>query len=336
MTEEALALFVARWFRELPGDRDDDGERLPRHLWERALLGPAREFLRRPGKGLRGQLLDGAYALAGGAGDAPAELGALIELVHAGSLVLDDIQDGSAERRGAPALHRVVGTGLALNTGSWMIFWPVHVLGQVEFSSPGAREEAYRRTTGALLACHQGQALDLGLHVGDLSRAELPEVVAMRTWPRTGRLPARAGVRGGGAAGAAAPVLGHLGELGRDLGRALQMLDDLGGLTVPARRAKGLEDLRLGRPTWVWAWAAERAGDAELAALQEEARRVRDGAGDVEALRQRLTAAVEELGRTRARAALDRASARLTERFGAAPARDQVAAEIERLGRSYG
>ncbi|HUS66197.1 MAG TPA: hypothetical protein VMZ28_16705, partial [Kofleriaceae bacterium] len=132
------------------------------------------------------------------------------------------------------------------------------------------------------------------------------------------------------------PVLAHLGELGHDLGRALQMLDDLGGLTVAARRPKGLEDLALGRPTWAWAWAAERAGDAELAALQEDARRVRDGAGDVDALRQRLAAVVAEPGRARARSALDRASARLAERFGAAPARDQVAAEIERLGRSYG
>lgn len=332
----AVIELLARAFSELPGDGGAGEDRLPRHLWERALLGPAREFLRRPGKGLRGRLVDSAFALAGGSGAPPDELPALIELLHAGSLVLDDIQDDSDERRGAPSLHRLHGTAVALNTGNWMVFWPVHLLGQVVFPAAGGREEAYRRVAATLVSCHQGQALDLGLHVADLARAELPEVVAMSTRLRTAGLTELAAVLGGLAAGADARTLVHLGELGRDLGRALQMLDDLGGLVAAERRVKGLEDLRHGRPTWAWAWAAERATDEELASLQAGARDVRAGDADVEALRVRLVAAVEELGRVRTRAALERARARLVERFGAAPARDQVAADIERLGRSYG
>ena len=34
----------------------------------------------------------------------------------------------------------------------------------------------------------------------------------------------------------------------------LQMLDDLSGIMSDQRRSKGLEDLRLGRLTWPWAW----------------------------------------------------------------------------------
>lgn len=331
-----LVELLARAFRELPGDAGAGEDRLPSHLWERALLGPVREFLRRPGKGLRERLVDNAFALAGGAGAPPPELPALIELLHAGSLVLDDIQDDSDERRGAPALHRLLGTAVAMNTGNWMIFWPIHLLGQVEFPARGGREEAFRRVAAALVSCHQGQALDLGLHVADLARGELPEVVAMSTRLRTGSLTELAAGLGGLAAGADERTLLHLAELGRDLGRALQMLDDLGGLLAEERRAKGLEDLRHGRPTWPWAWAAERATDEELASLQAAARDVRAGSADEGALRVRLAAAVAEIGHARARAALERASARLVERFGAAPARDQVAADIERLGRSYG
>ncbi|HEY5282069.1 MAG TPA: hypothetical protein VIM14_04700, partial [Polyangia bacterium] len=44
---------------------------------------------------------------------------------------------------------------------------------------------------------------------------------------------------------------------GRELGLALQQLDDLGNLTAKGPAAKRHEDLRNGRLTWPWAWAAE-------------------------------------------------------------------------------
>src|SRR6185503_1354586 len=103
-----------------------------RRLWERALAGPVREFLRRPGKGMRGRLVEAAFQLVGGAELGP-DLPAALELLHAGSLVLDDIQDASLERRGGPALHRVCGTGVALNAGNWMVFWSVQMIGQAKF-----------------------------------------------------------------------------------------------------------------------------------------------------------------------------------------------------------
>jgi geranylgeranyl pyrophosphate synthase len=312
---------IARLFREHPvADGEDGTPVLPRRLWERALLGPAGEFLRRPGKGLRGRLVESGWALAGGGPSGPPpELPALVELLHAGSLIIDDIQDGSDERRGAPTLHRTCGTAVALNTGNWMVLLPLHLLAQVDLPADVARA-AHERVTATLVGCHQGQALDL-VPVGELAQSEVAAVVAMSTLLRTASLTELAAVLGGLAAGAPPPVVGALGELGRELGRALQMLDDLGGLVARERRAKGYEDLRHDRPTWAWAWAAEQApGDYEE--LRAAARRVASG-GDPEPLRQR-------------RAALRRAWSQLSDRFPPSRARDQVAADLERLEKSYG
>jgi geranylgeranyl pyrophosphate synthase len=332
---------IARCFKEHPTASDDahDGATngqpvLPRQLWERALLGPVGDFLRRPGKGFRGRLVESGWALAGGGADGPPpELPALVELVHAGSLIIDDIQDGSSERRGAPALHHTVGTAVALNTGNWMVMWPIHLLGRIDLP-PASVREAYDRVAATLVGCHQGQALDL-LPVAELPQSDVAQVVAMSTLLRTASLTELAAVLGGLAAAAPPAVLAALAELGRDLGRALQMLDDLGGLASVDRRAKGYEDLRHGRPTWAWAWAAERAGEKDYDELRAMARRI--AAGDnPEPLRLRLAGEVESVGRERARAALRRAWARLSDRFPPSRARDQVAGDLERLERSYG
>lgn len=305
-----------------------------RRLWERALAGPAREFLRRPGKGMRGRLVEAAFGLAGGQA-LGGELPAALELLHAGSLVLDDIQDASLERRGGPTLHRLCGTPVAINTGNWMVFCSVQIISQASFPAPAAAAEAQRRTAATLVACHQGQALDLSLSVAELEPGEIAEVVAASTRLRTASLTELAAALGGLAAGAGERELGELCTLGHDLGVALQQLDDLGGIVAPARRAKGIEDLEHGRPTWPWAWAAERAGAAGFAALQSEARAVAGGSA-AEPLRARLAGTVEELGRARARATLRRAWSRAVESFEPSPAREQLAADIERLETSYG
>lgn len=305
-----------------------------RLLWERALAGPAREFLRRPGKGLRGRLVESAFGLAGGEGLSP-ELPAALELLHAGSLVLDDIQDASLERRGAPALHHMCGTGVAINTGNWMVFLSVQLIAQASFPTAAASAEAQRRTSAALVACHQGQALDLSLPVGELAREEIASVVAASTRLRTATLTELAAALGGLAAGADPRAIAELCALGHELGFALQQLDDLGGIVAAERRQKGREDLSNGRATWPWAWAAERAGEADFAALQAEARAVASG-GEPEPLRARLAGAVEELGRGRARATLRRAWNRAVEAFEPSPSREGLAADIERLAESYG
>ena len=89
----------------------------------------------------------------------------MVEIVHAGSLIVDDIEDDSLERRGAPSLHRLHGLPLALNAGNWMYFWALDLLDQAAADDGGGRP--HPRVFGdALYHCHLGQALDLSEPAG--------------------------------------------------------------------------------------------------------------------------------------------------------------------------
>src|SRR4051794_1064388 len=74
------------------------------------------------GKRLRGILFLRAYEAAGGAADASA-LAAAIEVVHAYSLVHDDLpcMDDDDMRRGRPTVHRVYGVAAATAAGLAMV-----------------------------------------------------------------------------------------------------------------------------------------------------------------------------------------------------------------------
>ncbi|MDB4987061.1 MAG: Polyprenyl synthetase, partial [Myxococcaceae bacterium] len=109
---------VLKNHHDLGGDHGID----PEHL-ERALYGAAREFLGRPGKAFRTRLIEGCFALLAQDGErVPAAAVETIELLHGGSLIVDDIQDDALTRRGSPALHQLIGTPRALNTGNWLYF----------------------------------------------------------------------------------------------------------------------------------------------------------------------------------------------------------------------
>ncbi|HEY4058241.1 MAG TPA: polyprenyl synthetase family protein, partial [Kofleriaceae bacterium] len=231
---------------------------VPAAVWEKALAGPAAEFLARSGKQLRASFVRAGWALAGSSPTNgslhasspyakeplfPERLSLIVEVLHAGSLIVDDVQDGSMERRGAPAVHALVGTPLAINLGSWMYFWALAEIAELALP-PHIELRLHRVASSTLARCHQGQALDLSVRIADLEMAQIPGVVAATTRLKTAALCRFATELGALAAGASSEQLVAIGRFGEAAGTALQMLDDLGSLTSPARRAKGREDLR--------------------------------------------------------------------------------------------
>jgi len=303
---------------------------VPSAVWRAALVEPAAGFLARPGKDLRARFVRAGWMLAGG--DPAAfrdELAGVVELLHAGSLIVDDVQDDGETRRGGPALHRLVGVPLAINTGSWMYFWALAELARLEPAALGL-------AVTTLVRCHQGQALDLAAKIHDLDPADVPAVVAATTRLKTGALCRFATELGALAAGAPPELRAAIGELGEAAGSALQMLDDLGCIVAEARHAKACEDLRAARPTWPWAWLAEQRDPFTWTRLVGQLRAVVAGTGDPVALARALAARVEPDGRTRIRAALDAALERLREVTGSSPVLDALAADLRRMEESYG
>ena len=80
------------------------------------LAAPLRRALDSAGKRVRGVLTMAAAEAAGGKGEKVLRAAAAMEMIHASSLVLDDLpaMDDAALRRGAPTLHREFGEDLAI------------------------------------------------------------------------------------------------------------------------------------------------------------------------------------------------------------------------------
>lgn len=181
------------------------------------------------GKRLRGMLLLSAYRAAGGKGDA-AGLAASVEIIHAYSLVHDDLpcMDDDDMRRGRPSTHKAFGVPVATAAGAVMI--------------PLAASAAYRSASALRLpgdACCTivkvlmqgagaggmigGQLLDLEGEGKDLSQGDLDAVHAAKT----GALIASSVEIGGVAAQIPKAGFDALGSYGSRIGLAFQIMDDV-------------------------------------------------------------------------------------------------------------
>ena len=304
-------------------------------IWDAALLEPARDILSRSGKGFRARLLEHSWVLAGGARhEIPALLPVAIELLHVGSLVIDDIEDDSSLRRGEPALHRRYGLPIALNTGNWLYFLSLAFVSRLPFGAE-RRLALYEDISLGLLRCHQGQALDLSVPVTSLPRGDVHALVSTTTRFKTGALTGLASVLGARGAGASPEVVDVIGKFGTEVGVGLQMLDDWSSLRVDARADKGLEDLRLARPTWPWAWLAE-CGDQVTYA--ETVHKARDASIDWELgkVRERMLAKLAHVAPDLIQTQLSDAIDGLRAGLGRETTTHDVEAELEELARAFG
>ncbi len=323
---ELSPLVIALVEATAPGGASSLTASVPSAVWASALTGPAAAFLARPGKDLRARFVRLGGALGGGAADATLDaIARVLEILHAGSLIVDDVEDRSEQRRGQPALHCLVGDALAINTGSWMYFWALAELAQLQL--PGALELA----VVTLVRCHQGQALDLATRIVDLAPREVPDVVEATTQLKTGALCKLALELGALAAGAPPERRAQIGAIGESVGCALQMLDDLGCLVSPARRDKAFEDLRALRPTWAWAWLASTGDPFTWARLTSDAR----AGHDLSALADALASCVEETGRAAIRFRIEHALAAVST-FAPAAVVEAIAADLSKMECMYG
>ena len=197
------------------------------------LVGAVRDAVRYAltggGKRIRGLLMLAAYRTAGGRSDAAA-LAAAIEVVHAYSLVHDDLpcMDDDDMRRGRPTTHRVYGVAVTTAAGLAMVplaaraaFDAALELG-LDARAAGHVVATLMRASGAG-GMIGGQLLDLEGEGRPLALEELERIHNAKT----GALISASVVLGGVAAGADARVIGALQRFGDRTGLAFQIADDV-------------------------------------------------------------------------------------------------------------
>lgn len=167
-----------------------------------------------------------------------------VEVLHAASLVVDDIQDGSEERRGEASLHKVFGIPLALNAASWCYFAAIEWLGNGDLRT---------LAISTLARCHEGQGLDLS-HADPRVQRELFEAghaERLAFYDATARLKTSALMEFvseacGLALGLPKPVVDATSNALQRYGRAFQILDDVKNFVPALSGSKTYEDLAQG------------------------------------------------------------------------------------------
>jgi len=263
-----------------------------RHGWSKALQLTPDLYPGVGGKRFRAILLEQAYAFAGGQGAAPAAIVDAVEMLHAGSLVLDDFEDGSLTRRNQPALHTVVGPARAVNAGNWMYFRALELAGNA-CADPARSAAVLRRFIEVARQCHEGQAIDLSTRIDEVTpRQARATALAISRW-KTGRLVSLAAWCGAHAAAGDPKTLRAVAAFGCRVGICLQMKNDLDELVEFVDGAERCDDLRNRRVTWPWAWAAELLPRDVFAALQRRLTDPHPHADSLRALASDLLAATK-------------------------------------------
>lgn len=174
------------------------------------------------GKKFRPALLTAAAESLGTPGSAVIQAAAAMELVHAFSLVHDDMpcMDNDDMRRGKPSCHRRFGEGNALLAGDGLLILAFRLLSEISDGVLAAR--LTQELAKASLDMVQGQYLEL--NGGDKPDARrIMEVHRLKT----GALITGALRMGALAAGASPQDLAAVTEYGGCLGLLFQITDDL-------------------------------------------------------------------------------------------------------------
>lgn len=281
-----------------------------RHGWSKALQLAPDLYPGVGGKRFRATLLERAHAFAGGRSAAPAPIVEAVEMLHAGSLVIDDFEDDSLTRRGQPALHRVIGPARAVNAGNWMYFRALE-LAAAAWEDPARSATLVGRFITVARQCHEGQAIDLATRVDEVTpRQAQVTALAISRW-KTGRLAALAAWCGAHAAEGDPQTLEALAAFGCRMGVCLQMKNDLDELRELLAGSDRCDDLRNRRVTWPWAWAASELSGRQFATWQRRLRQAEEQLAAFRPLAKDLLDATYGRGAAAINVRLDRAIDRL-------------------------
>jgi farnesyl diphosphate synthase len=225
------------------------------------------------GKRLRPLLVLATCEALGGNAQAALRAACAVELIHAYSLVHDDMpcMDNDVLRRGKPTVHVHMGEATALLAGDALQALAFELITQDEHQVPLIMQARLcgllARAAGAR-GMAGGQAIDLASVGLQLDEAQLRHMHSLKT----GALLECSVLMGATCAEVAEPIWNSLQTLGRALGLAFQVVDDILDVTADSStlgKTAG-KDAAHDKPTYVALMGLERSR-ALADALRQEA-----------------------------------------------------------------
>jgi geranylgeranyl pyrophosphate synthase len=199
----------------------------------KAIADPIWDMLDRGGKRWRPALFLLICEALGKKADYCLDFAIIPEVIHNGTLVIDDIEDSSEVRRARPCSYKIYGSDIAINVGNAMYYLPLLPL-MVNRSklSAEAQRDVYEIYVQEMINLSMGQAMDIAWHRGIANADALSEQDYLQMCAyKTGTLARMSAKMAAVLAGADAKLVEKLGRLAESIGVAFQMQDDILDLT---------------------------------------------------------------------------------------------------------
>jgi len=183
----------------------------------------------------------------------------MLELIHTGALIIDDIEDQSALRRGDTCIHLRYGTDVAINAANFLYFVPLLELQQHEHLADDQKLLIHERITHFFLRGHLGQATDIwrshfinDFLVDDESSCLDERVLQTYADKTASAVEAAVDIVGVITRMDEGTKLPEFKRFARSVGVAFQILDDVKNFSTSSEWTKTVaEDLATGKPTYV-------------------------------------------------------------------------------------
>ena len=190
------------------------------------------------------------------------------EVVHNGTLIVDDLEDSSELRRGKPCTYKLYGVDIAVNAGNAMYYLPLLPLMEKKEMLPAEMlRDIYEVYVQEMINLSLGQAMDITWHRGIANADDLNEEDYLQMCAyKTGTLARMAAKISAVLAGASKELVEKLGFFAESIGVAFQMQDDVLDLTGKefAEKKGGVgQDITEGKRTLMVIHTLKNASSAE-------------------------------------------------------------------------
>lgn len=199
----------------------------------KAIANPIWEFLERGGKRWRPAMFLLICEVLGRNSNEFLDFAIIPEVIHNGTLMVDDIEDKSELRRGKPCTYKIYGFDIAINAGNAMYYLPLlPLIEKRKQISPEKARRIYEIYTQEMIDLSLGQAMDIAWHRGlaDANKLDEKGYLQMCAY-KTGTLSRMSARIASVLAGAGDEIVRGLGSLAESIGIAFQMRDDILDLT---------------------------------------------------------------------------------------------------------
>jgi geranylgeranyl diphosphate synthase type I len=199
----------------------------------KAIAEPIWEFLDRGGKRWRPSLFRLICEALGKNLEEFTDFAIIPEVIHNGTLMIDDIEDASEMRRGKPCTYKIFGLDIAINAGNAMYYLPLlPLIKNREKISKEKLNMVYEIYVKEMINLSLGQAMDIAWHRGLANADKISEEDYLQMCAyKTGTLARMSAKIAAVLAGANQELTEKLGRFAESIGVAFQMQDDILDLT---------------------------------------------------------------------------------------------------------